>query len=230
MPVSDESHPHSLGDVRQVVGKATRELPAAEFARQRSAYRALVLDIGTGDGKHALATARRHPDTFVVGVDANAEAMRQVSARAVAKPTRGGAPNVIFVWASVAQLPGEFVDVDEVHVLMPWGSLLRALVRPDAEVLRGIARACVPAARFLITLNLHAWRPPVPEVGTTPEPTPDYAVGELATAYARSGWQIESADYLSPGEVAELATSWTKRLRSSRDQLDVLALRGRIEP
>jgi 16S rRNA (adenine(1408)-N(1))-methyltransferase len=216
--------------VRQVVGKATRELPADEFARQRNGYRALVLDIGTGDGKHALVTARRHPDTLVVGVDANAEAMRQVSARAAAKPARGGAPNVIFVWASVEQLPAELVDVDEVHVLMPWGSLLRALVQPDPEVLRGVARTCRPTARFLVTLNLHAWRPPVPEVGATPEPTPAYAVGELATAYARSGWWIESADYLSPGQVAELATSWTKRLRSSRDRLDVLALRGRIAP
>ena len=28
--------------------------------------------------------------------------------------------------------------------------------------------------------------------------------------------------------MAELATSWTRRLNSSRDQLDVLALAGRI--
>jgi 16S rRNA (adenine(1408)-N(1))-methyltransferase len=216
--------------VRQVVGKATRKLPAEQFAQLRGAYRRLVLDIGTGDGKHALATARRQPDALVLGMDASADAMRPASARAAAKPARGGVPNAIFVWASVEQLPAELVDVDEVHVLMPWGSLLRAMVRPDADVLRGIACACSADARFLVTLNLHAWRPPVPEVGVTPEPTPDCAAGQLAAAYASSGWRIKSADYLSPEQVAELATSWTKRLRSSRDQLDVLALRGRIEP
>jgi 16S rRNA (adenine(1408)-N(1))-methyltransferase len=210
------------------VGKATRDLPADDFAQLRRRYRRLVLDIGTGDGKHVLAQARRQPDALLVGLDANPDAMRAASARAAGKPARGGVPNALFVWAAVEQLPPEIAEVDEVHILMPWGSLLRALVQPNLAVLRAVARMCAPGAPFLITLNLHAWRPPVPEVGTHPEPTPESARGELAPALAAAGWRLESADYLGEQEITDLATSWTKRLGASRQRLDVLALRGRI--
>jgi 16S rRNA (adenine(1408)-N(1))-methyltransferase len=214
--------------VRQVVGKSTVDLDAEGFAALRSRYSDLVLDMGTGDGKHVLAEARRRPQALVVGLDAGPDAMRRTAARAAAKPVKGGLPNALFVWASVEQLPDELTGVTEVHSLMPWGSLLRALVTPDVAVLASVASACRPGAPFLITLNLHAWRPAVAEVGTTPEPTPDSAGELLAPSYARAGWTLESADYLDDEQIAELGTSWTKRLGSSREALAVLALRGHI--
>jgi 16S rRNA (adenine(1408)-N(1))-methyltransferase len=215
--------------VRQVVGKSTVDLDAAAFAALRARHSGgLVLDLGTGDGKHVLAEARRRPETLVVGMDAGPDAMRRTAARAAAKPAKGGVLNALFVWASVEDMPPELDGVTEVHSLMPWGSLLRALVAPDEAVLRAIAARCLPGARFLITLNLHAWRPAVPEVGETPEPTPDSA-GALADAYARAGWTLDVAEYLDDAQVTELGTSWTKRLGSSRTALDVLALRGRVE-
>jgi 16S rRNA (adenine(1408)-N(1))-methyltransferase len=44
--------------MRQVIGKRTIELPADEFTRLRDRHRGLLLDVGTGDGKHALHLAR----------------------------------------------------------------------------------------------------------------------------------------------------------------------------
>lgn len=214
--------------MRRVVGKSTVDLDAAEFAALRAPFSGLVLDIGTGDGKHVLAEARRRPDSLVVGLDAGPDAMRRTALRAAAKPARGGAPNALFVWAAVEQLPGELTDVTEVHSLMPWGSLLRAFVTPDAAVLGSVGERCRPGAPFLITLNLHAWRPPVAEVGSSPEPTPSSALEELAPEYARAGWALSSADYLDDAALAEMGTSWTKRLGSSRAELAVLALRGTI--
>jgi 16S rRNA (adenine(1408)-N(1))-methyltransferase len=214
--------------MRRVVGKATVDLDAAGFAALRAQYAGLVLDLGTGDGKHVLAEARRRPDALVVGLDAGPDAMRRTAARAAAKPAKGGSANAVYLWASVEQLPVELTDVTEVHSLMPWGSLLRALVTPDEPVLRAVAAICRPGAPFLITLNLHAWRPPVPEVGTTTEPSASSAGDLLAAAYARAGWTLESASYLDDAQLAELGTSWTKRLGSSREALAVLALRGHI--
>jgi 16S rRNA (adenine(1408)-N(1))-methyltransferase len=216
--------------VRRVIGKTTVDVDAAGLAALRAPYRDLVVDLGTGDGKHVLAEARRRPDALVVGVDAGPDAMRRTAARAAAKPAKGGTPNAIFVWAAVEQLPPDLDGITEVHSLMPWGSLLRALVAPDEEVLRAVAGRCRPGAPFLVTLNLHAWRPPVPEVGGTPEPTPESATERLAPAYARAGWTLESAEYLDDAAIAALGTSWTKRLGSSRESLAVLALRGTISP
>jgi len=216
--------------MRAVAGKATTELSPAAFAELREGYDELVVDVGTGDGKHVLAVARARPRALVVGLDAGPDAMRRTAARAAAKPAKGGTPNAIFVWAAVEQWPAGLDGVTEVHSLMPWGSLLRALVRPDAEVLRAVAAHCLPGAAFLLTFNLHAWRPPVPEVGSTPEPTPQSALAVLAPAYAAAGWALNTAAYAGAGEIAALGTSWTKRLNSSRDALDVLALHGTISP
>ena len=215
--------------MRSVVGKSTVDVDAAALDELRARFPdGLVLDLGTGDGKHVLAEARRRPRSLIVGIDAQPDAMRRTAARAAAKPARGGLPNALFGWASVEQLPAELAAVTEVHCLMPWGSLLRAMVAPDRAVLRSIAAACVPGATFLVTLNLHAWRPAVPEVGATDEPTPESAGGLLAAAYAEAGWQLDTAHYLDAVAIEQLGTSWTKRLGSSRSRLDVLALRGSI--
>ncbi len=214
--------------MRQVVGKIVRDVDAGSFAALRAGRPDLVVDLGTGDGKHVVALARQRPDALVVGVDAGPDAMRTTAQRAARKPAKGGVPNALFVWAAVEDLPVELTGITEVHVLMPWGSLLRALVEPDEDVLRDVAARCGPAATFLITVNLHAWRPPVPEVGDTAEPTPQSALELLADPYARAGWQLESADYLSAAQIEQLGTSWTKRLGSSRSELAVLGLRGRF--
>jgi 16S rRNA (adenine(1408)-N(1))-methyltransferase len=216
--------------VRRVIGKSTIDLDAAALADLCARFPGgPVVDLGTGDGKHVLAVARRHPDTLVVGIDAGPDAMRKTAARAAGKPAKGGVPNAVFVWAAVEELPAELADIAEVHCLMPWGSLLRAFVQPAEQVLRGIAARCRPDARFLLTLNLHAWRPRVPEVGDTAEPTPD-SMDLLAATYAAAGWRIDAAEYLDAAGIAELGTSWTKRLGSSRTALDVLAVRGTVGP
>ncbi len=212
--------------MRRVVGRQTLELSATAFDELRRDR--LVLDIGTGDGKHVRTVARSRPDALVVGLDAGPDAMRRAAARAAAKPARGGTPNAVFVWAPVEQFPAELTGVTDVHVLMPWGSLLRAFVTPDAAVLRRIATACVPGAEFVITLNLHAWRPPVPEVGASTEPTPADAGGPFADAYRSAGWQLTDAHYAGDAELEALGTSWTKRLGSTRDELAVLYLTGTI--
>jgi 16S rRNA (adenine(1408)-N(1))-methyltransferase len=209
--------------VRRIRGKQIFELPAAEFAELAGRYRGTVVDLGTGDGKHARHLARQRPDQLVIGLDAAKDNLRRVSGRTDAK-------NLIFLWAAAEQLPPELTGIGELHVLMPWGSLLRGMLGDGSAMLADLAGRCLPDARFLITLNLHAWRPPVPEVGEHAEPTPESALAELAPIYARHGWRLTGARYLDEAGIAELATSWTRRLNSSRDRLDVLALTGLVNP
>ncbi|MCO1579370.1 16S rRNA (adenine(1408)-N(1))-methyltransferase KamB [Crossiella sp. SN42] len=214
--------------MRRVTGKQVVDLTAEQFAELRAQYTSVLLDVGTGDGKHPLHLARKHPDQLVIGLDAAPDNLRKTAGKAAAKPAKGGLPNLVYLWHAAESLPPELREIDELHVLMPWGSLLRGVLDTEGALLRGLAACCRPGADFLVTLNLHAWRPPVPEVGDTAEPTPESATEVLAKAYATAGWQLTEAAYLSPEEIAELATSWTRRLNSSRDQLDVLALRGTI--
>ncbi len=209
--------------LRRVIGKQVVELPDGDVARLREGYRSVLVDVGTGDGKHVLHVARQRPDWLVVGLDANRDNMRRAAQRAAARPDRGGQPNAMFVWAAAEQLPGALAGVDEVHVLMPWGSLLRGMLGGD-KVLPGLAGIVRPGARLLCTLNLHAWRPPVPEVGDAPEPTPESAMAGLGPAYRAAGWTVDGSHYADEVEIAALATAWSRRLNSSRDRFDVLVL------
>ncbi|GAA4618646.1 rRNA methyltransferase [Saccharopolyspora hordei] len=215
--------------MRRVVGKNVVEFAAEEFAAMVERHPGgVVLDVGAGNAKHAYRIARDAQDTLVIALDAAKDNMQKVAGKAAASPKKGGAPNLLCVWAAAEDLPPELHSVTELHCLMPWGSLLRGMLGSDAEMLRGLARRCVPGATFLVTLNLHAWRPPVPEVGEHPEPTPDSAMEQLAPYYADAGWTLEGARYFGAEELEALATSWTRRLGSTRDELDVLGLTGVI--
>ncbi|MDN5861521.1 MAG: hypothetical protein L0H84_23205 [Pseudonocardia sp.] len=210
-----------------MIGRRVLDVAPAELAALREQYSGVLLDVGTGDGKHVVHVARNRPDLLVVGLDANTDALRKTSARVAARADRGGLPNALFVRSAAERPPAGLCDVTEVHVLMPWGSLLRGMLG-EGPVLAALAAACRPGAPFLVTLNLHAWRPPVPEVGNSAEPDPSSAISTLAPRYAAAGWRLATAEYLDDAGIAALATSWTKRLGSSRDQLDVLALRGTV--
>jgi len=212
----------------RVIGRRVVDVPPAEYGALCEPYRGVLLDIGTGDGKHVLHLARRRPEWLVIGVDAAADRMRKASTRAAANPARGGLRNAMFVVAAAERLPAELTGAAEIHVLMPWGSLLRGMIGGDQQMLARIAAAGRPGADFLVTLNLHAWQPRVSEVGDVPEPDPEWAMSQLALGYRQAGWFMERAAYLDDTEIAELATSWTKRLGASRSQLDVLSLTGTL--
>ncbi|WP_446038465.1 16S rRNA (adenine(1408)-N(1))-methyltransferase KamB [Streptomyces sp. SID1121] len=216
--------------MRRVLGKRIVEIDEAAYDELLARYDGVVLDVGTGDGKHPFHLARQRPDQLVIGLDAAKDNLRKTAAKAAANPAKGGLANLLYLWAPAEQLPAGLRGVTELHMLMPWGSLLRGMLGSDPSMLRGLAAVCEPDARFLTTLNLHAWRPPVPEVGEHPEPTPESAVKGLGPLLAAAGWRLDEAKYLDAEEIASLATSWTRRLNSTRAQLDVLALTGIINP
>jgi 16S rRNA (adenine(1408)-N(1))-methyltransferase len=60
------------------------------------------VDLGTGDGRGVLAAAAEHPDTLVVGIDANAAAMATASRKAA---RRDALPNALFVVAAAQHPP-----------------------------------------------------------------------------------------------------------------------------
>jgi 16S rRNA (adenine(1408)-N(1))-methyltransferase len=209
-----------MSGLRRVVG---RTVTAFEDFGGLRGQRPVLLDVGTGDGKHVLHEARARPDWLVVGVDAAPAQLQRASTSAARKPSKGGLANAVFVQGSAEALPAELGPAAEIHVLMPWGSLLRGCLGQGAvlDSLRAVSNLGAP---LLVTLNLHAWRPRVAEVGTSDEPTPESVLVDLAPDYAAAGWHVQASRYLDEPGIAALATSWARRLHSSREQFDVLAI------
>jgi 16S rRNA (adenine(1408)-N(1))-methyltransferase len=67
----------------------------------------IIVDLGTGDGHFVYRSARENPNKFYIGIDPNTPPLKKVSERIYRKPEKGGAPNVLFIHASVEDLPRE---------------------------------------------------------------------------------------------------------------------------
>lgn len=181
----------------------------------------VVVDLGTGDGRWVYRMAKSHPGFFCVGVDANAEAMREVSFRAGRKPSRGGAANAWFVCAAVDSLPAGLGRLaDWMTVLYPWGRLLRVVVDPDVPALIRIAAMGKPGAHVEIFINASAVRAAYGDPGTSNAAA---LRRRVAPAYARAGILLTACSD-APGP----PTTWGARVGQGRSAPGIV-LTGRVD-
>jgi 16S rRNA (adenine(1408)-N(1))-methyltransferase len=211
-----------------VQGKTASPLAASALEPLVDGYAQVLLDVGTGDGKHAYRYAKAHPDTFVLGMDASAENLREQSHRASRKLSRGGVPNVAYLRATLEELPGCLPrPVGLFHILLPWGLLLQQVIRPDEEFLRTLVSLAAPGAGLRIVLNTSALNA-VPEIETIfPALTPDEVRARLEQPYARAGITIVEASMMHAAEATDIHTTWARRMTGS-PMPDLLEIEARI--
>lgn len=175
----------------------------------------IVIDLGTGDGVFVYQAARRNPNKFYIGIDANPQPLEKISEKIHRKPAQGGAPNVLFLQAAAEALPPELDGVaDEVHIHFPWGSLLRAVVTGDEAVLRGLRRVCAPDALLEIVTGLDPTRDQTEITSLAiPELTQEYLDQTLVPRFESFGFRVLKHRILAPYEWEPIDTSWAKRLR-----------------
>jgi ubiquinone/menaquinone biosynthesis C-methylase UbiE len=174
----------------------------------------IVIDIGTGDGLFVYQCARRNQKKFYIGIDPNLRPLEKISEKIHRKPGKGGAENVLFLHASVEDLPEELEGVaDEVHIHFPWGSLLRAVAVGDEAILKNIRRVCSTDALLEITIALDTERD-VSEIDRLelPRLTPDYIQSDLTNKFRHAGFEIVESGECDPSALQQLETSWAKRL------------------
>jgi len=189
----------------------------------------VIIDLGTGDGSFVYQSARRHPDRFYIGIDAQSSAMEKVSEKIHRRPEKGGAANILFIQAAVEDLPSELDGVaDEIHAHFPWGSLLRALALGDEAALRNLWRACAPGAwlEVVIALDPERDRTEVERLGLSPFSI-EFLETTLIPRYRAADFEVVEYGSLPPSEWPQLQTSWAKRLRgATARQLSFLIARA----
>ena len=183
----------------------------------------MIIDLGTGDGRAALALAMAEPTTLVIGVDADAASMAETSRRAA---RRRAVPNLLFVLASAEAPPSELLGVaDEVRILFPWGSLLRGLLGHDERVARGIAALARPGARVSATLSITARD----GIGETSELDAS-AVADLGRALGPAGLRLTGSHRVDRDEVRATRSTWGRRLLGASGERPVRRLEFVLEP
>jgi 16S rRNA (adenine(1408)-N(1))-methyltransferase len=184
-----------------------------------------VIDIGTGDGRFVSASAKANPNKFYVGIDANVKPLEKLSTRATRKPSKGGLPNALFVQAAVEDLPRELEGVaDEIHILFPWGSLLRAVAAGDELVLRSLFRIARPGCVLEITVGIDAERDrgEIARLGV-PDLSIEY-LQMLMAKYKAVGFDPVDCRWLDRPEWSKIETSWARRLNPNVNRLVVFLL------
>jgi 16S rRNA (adenine(1408)-N(1))-methyltransferase len=211
-------------------GKESFPLSDDEFDTLVREYDDVVVDLGTGDGRFVLRTARERTQSLVIGIDPVQEAMADVARRASAKPSRGGVPNALFLVASAEALPAALSSrASLVSVNYPWGSLLRTLAQPDPDGMRSLVALLQPGGRLIALLNASVTDdrdygerlglPPLEDAHIDQRLVPGWQEGGLGGVT----WQR-----LEPDEEPPHHTTWGRRLvrGSSRSTIVVEGTRS----
>jgi 16S rRNA (adenine(1408)-N(1))-methyltransferase len=192
-------------------GKTSLALNWNEFKDRLASYNHITLDLGTGDGRFVRTLAERQPASFVIGVDACRENLREHS--------RTNLPNMLFVIACARELPCEFEGLfSHITINFPWGSLLEGLLACDARLMYGLASVSGPNAQIEIHLNGGA----LAEAGSNLE----NGAGIIYENLSRCGWDLKHPHLMDQEVLKRFPTTWARRLAHGRDPSAVI-LRGR---
>ncbi len=180
----------------------------------------VIVDIGTGDGRFVSASARKNPNKFFIGIDANTKPLEKISMKATRKPSKGGLPNLLFIQAAVEDLPEELnASADEIHIHFPWGSLLRAVVLGDENILAALRRICAPECLLEIVIGIDEERDKSEiERLNLPELSGEYLQNILIPKYEAAGFDFLESGVLDASEWSKLETSWARKLQGSSDR------------
>ncbi len=184
-----------------IQGKNTRFLQADEFSRLLEGYDDVLLDLGAGDGKFVLHTARAQSRLFVLGVDACRENLQATS--------RSAPANALFVIANACALPVELYGrVTQVTVNFPWGSLRDGLLNGEPTLMDGLHIVMRPGAQMEVRLNASA----LAEAGHS------LASGgaQVCETLRRCGFRTASPVRLAADALRSYPSTWAKRLAFGR--------------
>ena len=186
------------------------------------------MDIGTGDGAFVYKQARTCSDRLFIGIDSNAENLAKYSHKAAQKPNKGGAPNALFVHANCERLPDELCGVaQELSILLPWGSLLKAVALPDLAVLQGFRRLCTDQATLRVVFGYdQCCEPGITMALDLPPLTCEYLETILTPGYDEAGFAVQ-VRRMEPIELRDIPTTWAKRLSYGKDR-DFFEITGHV--
>lgn len=216
----------SMTSMQIQIGKKTLEISAIELRERINGCKHVLIDIGTGDGLFVYRWAATHANTYCIGIDAAALNMRNVSAKTIRKPAKGGLPNALFIVAGLERLPAEIQGLaDTITINFPWGTLLKALVTPDVQSLKAIACLAQADARLIVLINYSVFQDQdyATRIGL-PNLTQEFIQEVLKPKYAAASIEITGYAFLQK-EVPH-RTTWGQHLilGSSRETLMIEAV------
>ena len=183
-------------------GRTSFAVDVNKFKEQLASYDRVLLDLGTGDGRYVRTLAHKHPNWFIIGVDACRENLREHS--------QAKLQNMLFIIASAQNLPKELNgQIPHITINFPWGSLLESLLKNDPLLMRGLDSISHSAASLDLHLNAGA----LAEAGTQLE----VGVEQIYNNLLQAGWRVKTPIMMNPEALKTFPSTWAKRLAIGRN-------------
>jgi hypothetical protein len=188
--------------VERICGKHCQEITTDELIARIADWPDVLIDLGTGDGRFVVHTARAHPVQYVIGIDACRDNLHEASRRAPA--------NALFLIANACTLPAKLAEIaSAITINFPWGTLLAGLLEDGSPLLASLAALARPGATLEIRLNGGA----LAEAGYVLE-----SGGQQVRRLARlAGFRVAAPQPLVADDLRAYPTTWAKRLAFGRD-------------
>ncbi len=145
--------------------------------------------------------------------------MRDSSSKTSEFRAKRGLENLWYVHAGVEALPEELTGfASHISILLPWGSLLSAVARPDIDLLQKIACLCRPNAtiRVVFGYDSSAEQKMIQELNL-PILSEQYLNTTLTQGYRQAGFNIKWK-FLQQSEIRNIGTTWAKKLAYGKDR------------
>ncbi len=173
--------------------------------------------------------AKQNPNKLCIGIDPNTKPLEKISTKICRNPAKGGAPNALYVQASVEDLPEELNGIaNEIHILFPWGSLLAGVTNAGSPMLENIKKICTPGATLRIMMALES-KKDQSEIQRLdlPELSKEFVESFLVPRYESAGFNVLQTQSISFSELAALPTTWAKRLQHNKERSVLLLTASR---
>ncbi len=168
----------------------------------------------------------------MLALDANGGGLCDVSKKAAAKPAKGGLPNLLCARYCLEEAShGELAAfATSVSVILPWGSLLAAVAKPEAgEGLARLRSLLGPAGRLEILFGYSEKTDPGPVRELALPPLTTMRLRELERLYAQSGLIVKAAPF-SLEQLKAVPSDWAKKLAWSGKERPFVSITGISSP
>ncbi|HSX39577.1 MAG TPA: class I SAM-dependent methyltransferase [Candidatus Saccharimonadales bacterium] len=202
--------------MRIVKGKKIEEMSDLEFNVLAKHFAKVVIDLGTGDGRFIFKSALANPNNLYVGIDPSQTQLEIYSQKALKNKLN----NTLYVLGSIEKLPQELDDkAHQMHIFLPWGSLLQAIVKPDIVLLNQLLHLLKPFAELEIILGYNPETEPtetarleIAKIDAT------YIEEKILPAFSSAGFEKALYKKLTRQDLKKFETTWSKKLTFGKDR------------
>jgi 16S rRNA (adenine(1408)-N(1))-methyltransferase len=195
----------------QIKGNKKIELTEEKLLDHSKEYDEVVLDIGTGDGRFVYKNALENTGKLFIGIDPAEKQMEVFSKKAARKKVY----NAMYLVGSIELLPFDLLEfADHIHIILPWGSLLKNIVDPDRDIVKKLSSLLKINGNLTIILGY--------DPNFEPSETQRLGLKEINKEFVNDNVVPKLIEYgnlalqqqkvLSKEELFEFETTWSKKL------------------